>query len=100
MLGPSTRPDLPVTTTFASALLAAASTDTAVVRAGTTIVPPSATGTPLILKIFSVVSLDGRVTNRFTEYVLTVVPSAAVTVTTTLLSPATRAEPPEITTLA
>ena len=100
MLGPSTSPDLPDTTTFASTLFAAASTDTEVVNAGTTIAPPSTTGTPLILKVLSVVSLDGRVTNRFTEYVLTVVPSAAVTVTTTLLSPATSDVPPVTTVFA
>ena len=67
MLGPSTRPDLPATTTLASTLLAAASTVTAVVRAGTTTVAPSVTVTPLILKTFSVLSLDGGVTKRFTE---------------------------------
>ena len=64
---PSTRPDLPETTTLASAFVAAASTETAVVKAGTTTVAPSTTVTPLILKIFSVLSLEGGVTNRFTE---------------------------------
>ena len=66
MFSPSTSPVFPDTKTDASTSLAAASTETDAVKAGTTSVDPSTTGKPLMLKIFNVLSLEGGVTNRST----------------------------------
>ena len=97
---PADMPDLPETETTDSRSLAATSTETEVVKAGTVIVDPSTTANPFMLNTFNLVSLEGGVTNKLTVYVLVVTPSAAVTVTTRLLSPETKPENPFISTFA
>ena len=59
---PSTRPDLPVTTTAERASLAIASTATDEVRAGTVTRLPSRTAEPFTVNVFRETSDDNGVT--------------------------------------
>ena len=94
VLSPPIRPVLFRTFTEASGSEVCASTATDVVRAGTVIVPFSATVEPFTLMLFKPVSAEGSATNSVTLYSVTVVPFAAVTFTVKVFAPGASALPP------
>ena len=84
MFSPTTRPSFPEISINASGSDASTSTSTVSVPASSSISSPSTTTTPLIVMLFTPASVFGA-TFRVTVY-STLVPSAAVTVTTSVFS--------------